>query len=145
MNPLRTILVAGTFGGTVLGCSDSTGPELADIAGAWHATRIQVTNKANSAETMDLTLSGVTITINFNADLTYSTTFTAPGEAPDMSSGTYVQTATTLTLTESGVGGEVDSFTYTKTDANLTVSGGSINFDFGAGEVPARLDLTLVH
>ncbi len=145
MNPIRTLLAVSAVGCAALSCSGSTEPGVPDITGAWHATRIQVTNKANAAQTSDLFLAGVTITISFNADHTFTSTFTAPGEAPDVSSGTYVQTATMLTLTDSGVGGEVNSFTYTSTSGSLTVSGGSINFDFGGGEVPAKLDLTLVH
>ena len=146
MNRLKILVLASTLGGAALSCGGGTGPDLPNIVGSWHATTIQVTNKANSAQTTNLITLGVTIQVVLNANLSFTATFSAPGQAPDVSTGTYVQTATTLTLTDNTAsGGEVNAFTYTLSSSTLTLSGGSLDFDFGSGEVPVRLDVTLVH
>jgi len=105
-----------------------------------------VTNKANSTQTTDVFPLGATIQLVLRSDMTFTATFGVPGEAPDVSNGTYTQTSTTLTMTDdAGSGAEVSVFTYSLSGGTLTMSGGEVDFDFGGGDVPSRLDLTLIH
>jgi lipocalin-like protein len=147
MSRFRTCMLTGILAAVVVGCgSDNSGPNLPNLVGSWHATRIQVTNKANAAQTADLILLGATIQLVLKADHTFTATFVAPGEPPNPSNGTYTQTATTLTLTDDAAsGGTVNVFTYTLSGGTLTVSGGEIDFDFGSGDVASKLDVTFVH
>jgi hypothetical protein len=141
------LITAGVIGGTVIGCpNDSTGSSLADILGTWHATAIQATSKSNSANTANLYAQGARLQVTFNADLTYSSSIMLPGQAADNSMGSYLKTATNITLTgDQASGGEIIAFTYlySKGNGTLKLSGGSISFDFGTGDEASKLEITL--
>ena len=145
MRTLRRLGLVGIVGGVVVGCSsDSTGTTL-NIVGTWHGTKFEVTSVANPATKVELVSQGLTITVVFNANLTYVTTLTAPGQAPEVSSGTYVLTASSLTLTATGSPPEVTTFAVTLSGNTLTATGGAINFDFGSGtDEPGKLEVILV-
>lgn len=146
MSRFRTYMLTGILAGVALGCGGGAGPDLPNLVGTWHATKIQVTNKANATQTTDLILLGATIQLVVRNDNTFTATFSAPGQAADASTGTWTQTATTLTLTDdSSSGSDVNTFTYTLSGSTLTLSGGEIDFDFGSGDVPSKFDLILVH
>jgi len=147
MKTLQKLVLAGVVGGLGAGCSsDSTGTSLPEIVGSWHATTAVVTSVANPATTANLIALGATVQIVFNANLTYTSTVTLPGSAPEVSTGTYVETAIQLTLTDSSQSGEVVTFSLAVSGGTLMLTGGTpFTFDFGAGDVPARFNLTLVH
>ena len=145
MNSIRTLLLVGVVGGLGAGCSeDSTGTSL-NIVGSWHATSAVVTEVANPANTANLIALGATVQIVFNANLTYSSTFTFPGQGAQTSTGTYVLTATQLTMQDDQAsGGEVITFAIAQSGGTLLLTGGTpFDFDFGAGEVASKLDVTL--
>ena len=144
MSRFRTYMLTGSLAGVALGCGGS-GPSLPDLVGTWHATKIQVTNKANAAQTTNLTLLGATIQVVFRNDNTFTATFAAPGQPADNSTGSWVQTATSLTLTDAPPGTDVNVFTYTLSGGTLTMSGGEVDFNFGSGDVPSKFDLILTH
>ena len=147
MSRFGKLVVAGFLGTVAAGCGgDNAGPSLPNLVGTWHATKIQVTNKANASETIDVTPLGATLEFIARADHTFTATFGIPGEPPDVSNGTYVQTATMVTTTDdASSGGQVNVFTYSLSGGTLTMSGGTVDFNFGSGDVASRLDLTLVH
>jgi len=147
---LRKVMLIGGLSSAVLGCGsdDSTGPQLQDVVGTWHATKAQVTSlvEAPFVATIDIVASGGTLQVVLNANHTYSSTVTFPGEAPETSSGTYTQTATTLSLiNDQNSGGDVIVFDVALSNGTLLLTNGIITFDFGSGEVASKLDLTLVH
>ena len=149
MKTLPKLVLIAVIGSLEAGCSsgDSTGTELANIVGSWHATTAVVTSVANPTTTSNLIALGATIQVTFNANLTYSSTTNVPGQGADVSTGTYIQTATQLTLhNDQSSGGDITTFSLALNGATLSLTGGTpFTFDFGAGEVPARFDLTLVH
>ena len=148
MKAIGKLALLGVLGGLGAGCSeDSTGTELPNIVGTWHATSAVVTNVASPTTTVNLVTLGATIQVVFNANLTYSSTVNIPGEAAEVSTGTYVVTATQLTLhDDQPSGGDTVVFSLALGGGTLTLTGGSpFSFDFGAGEVAATLALTLVH
>jgi hypothetical protein len=100
----------------------------------------------NAASTIDIVAIGAVLQVTFNANLTFVTTATFPGEAPEVTTGTYTVTATKLTITnDQNSGGEVMVFDVALNSGTLLLTNGAIDFDFGAGEVASKLDLTLVH
>ena len=148
MRSVRKLIQAGVFCSAVVGCGSEsvTGNQIPDVVGTWHATKAQVTSVANAANTVDLVAIGSTIQVVLNANHTFVTTATFPGEAPDVSTGTYTVTATKLTLTnDQASGGDVEVFDVALNNGTLLLTNGAINFDFGAGEVASKLDVTLVH
>jgi len=145
---VRKLIQAGVFCSAVLGCGSEsiTGNQIPDVAGNWHASRAQVTSVANSANTIELIAFGATIQVVFSANHTFVTTATFPGEAPDVSTGTYTVTATKLTLTnDQASGGDIQVFDVALNNGTLLLTNGTINFDFGAGDVASKLSITLVH
>ena len=148
MKIVRKLVLIGAVGGLGAGCSDSTGSsDLPDIVGSWHATTAVVTSVANPATSANLIALGATFQIVFNANLTYSSTVNFPGEPVDISTGTYVVTATQLTVhNDQSSGGDIITFSLSLSGGTLTLTGGTpFSFDFGAGDVPATFNLTLVH
>lgn len=148
MRSVRKLIQVGLFSGVVLGCGDEsiTGSQLPDVAGTWHATQAQVTSVPNPATTMNLITAGLTLQVVFGANLTYVSTTTFPGESPEVSTGTYTVTATKLTLSPvQNSGGDVWAFDLAISNGALVLTGATIQFDFGAGDVASKLDLTLVH
>jgi hypothetical protein len=146
MRPIQRFLFLSLATGMAAACGggdDATGPALPNIVGGWRATTAQVTNKSNAAQQIELIGQGASIIITFNSNHTYAVVAAFPGEPADNESGTYVQTATAFTITETG-SQDVRTFTYTLSGNTLTAGGATIAFDFGAGDVPSTLNLVLV-
>jgi len=128
---------------TLAGCGESLEPT--SLVGTWDATVLRFTNLANQSQSVEVIAGGGSLIITLSANSSYQATITIPGQNPEVTSGTWVYTDLDgLTLTETG---EVDG-----TDFNVNLSGDTmtitstdgITFDFGAGDVPVRLDATLV-
>jgi len=148
MRSVRKLIQAGMLCSAVLGCGDEsvTGTQVPDVVGTWHATKGQVTSVANPANTVDMVALGATLQVVLNANHTFATTITFPGEAPETSTGTYTVTATKLTITnDQASGGDVIVFDVALNGGTLLLTNGTVDWDFGAGEVASKLDLTLVH
>lgn len=131
--------------GSVLGCGeDGAGPSLASILGTWTATKIELVRVANPATKTDVFAIGVTASLELNANQTFTSTFDAPGSQADISTGTFTYSAGTLTLnTTSSIPPETLTFGVGRSGNTMTLTGGAIDFDFGTGEEPATLNLTL--
>lgn len=148
MRSVRKVVQAGLFCSALLGCGGEslTGSQARDVVGTWHATKAQVTSVANSATTMNLITGGLTLQVVFDANLTYVSTTTFPGESPEVTTGTYTASATKLTLSPvQNSSGDVWAFDLAISNGALVLTGATIQFDFGAGDVASKLDLTLAH
>lgn len=126
---------------TLAACSDdATGPSgTPSLVGTWAATAIVASPVANPSETMDLYAEGFRLTFTFASNGNYTIVSSFPGEQPDNNAGTYTQSGSTLTLTESGVGGDV-------TEVTVTVNGSTATFvvnDQDLDGSPADLTVTL--
>ncbi|MBE0591882.1 MAG: lipocalin family protein [Gemmatimonadales bacterium] len=127
---------------TLANCGDSVSPE--SLVGTWDATELRFTNLANASQSVELVAGGGSFTITLSANDTYQATIMVPGADPDVTSGTWVYTDLDgLTLTETGqaVGTDID-VTLSGDTMTITSTDG-ITFDFGAGDVPVRLNGTL--
>jgi len=88
------------------GCLAATDVSLADIVGDWAATEARLANVANINETLDVTALGWEVTLQVDADGTYTLVIDQPGAAPDVRSGTVtVENGKDLTVT--GASGDV--------------------------------------
>ena len=147
MKSIGTLALIGLIGSAAAACKDdTTGTSIPDIVGSWHATTAVVTNVATPAVSVNLIALGATLQITFTASLNYTSTINLPGQQAEVSTGTYVETATQLALHDGQNPSNVVTFSLASSGGTLTLSGGTpFTFDFGAGEVPARLDVTLVH
>ena len=148
MKRIGTLALIGLLGSAAAACKDdTTGTSIPNIVGTWHATSAVVTNVATPAVSVNLIALGATLQITFTSSLNYTSTINLPGQPAEVSSGTYVETATQLTLhdTQASTNPTV-TFSLAMSGGTLSLTGGSpFTFDFGAGDVAARLDVTLVH
>jgi hypothetical protein len=142
MSLRRRFLVAAVLGTALAACgSDSTGAN-ASVVSTWTLTKFEFTNDANAAQKTDIIGLGGHGTITFNANLTWAIAVTLPGGGSFNGAGTYTETATTLTIVTSGQSPSTSVFTKTVTSTTLTLTGGAATFDFGAGDVPAHINVT---
>jgi hypothetical protein len=133
-----------TISGVVVGCGDGTGPSADSIAGTWTVTKADVISVANPSTKTELVALGFTGSLVLNSNQTFVFTTTIPGDTPEVSSGTYAYTSGQLTLTTtSSSPPETLSFTVTLSGSTMTLTGGIVEWDFGAGTVEATLNLTL--
>lgn len=79
--------------------------------------------------------------LNQNAGFTL--TVLVPGEAPDITAGSWTLQGTTLTVS---AGGEELVFTVALSGNNLSLTGATVPFDFNGDDIdePATADLALV-
>lgn len=131
--------------GVVVGCKgDSTGTSLASIVATWTVTRADAISVANPAIRLDLVGLGLTASLVLNANETFTLTSTFPGEQPDVETGTYTYTSGHLTLNPTNPSAsDTFSFTLALSGNTMTLTGGTVSIDFGAGDQPATLNLTL--
>ena len=143
MSLRRRLLLAAVLSTALTACgSDSTGAN-ASIVGTWTLTKFEFTNIANAAQHTDIIALGGHGSIVFNSNLTWSVAVTLPGNAGNFNgTGTYTETASTLTIVTNDQPPETTVFTKTLTSTTLTLTGGTGNFDFGAGDVPSHLSIT---
>ena len=147
MKSFRTLALIGLIGSAGAACKDdTTGTSIPDIVGTWHGTTAVVTNVATPAVSVNLIALGATLQITFTSSLNYTSSINLPGQPAEVSSGTYVETATQLSLHDSQNPTDVVTFSLALSGGTLSLTGGSpFTFDFGSGELPARLDVTLVN
>ncbi len=111
------------------GCSDSTSPALpSDFVGEWLASSYVVTSIANTSQSEDLTVLGMTLSLVFT-ETTYSGTADFLDEVPETFSGTYTISGNQLTLDETGEL-EPDTMTYTLSGNTMTLTGNDEHYDF---------------
>jgi len=127
---------------TLADCGDTVAPE--SLVGTWDATELRFTNLANASQSVEIIGLGGNFVITLSVGGTYGMTFTAPGVPSDVTTGTWVYTDLDgLTLTETG--GDATDLNVSLSGNTMTISStDGITFDFGGGDVSARLDGTLV-
>lgn len=101
----------------------------ADLVGTWTATAIIAAPVSNPSNTQNLYAEGFRLTFTFQSNGSYSILSSFPGEAPETTTGTYTQSGSNLTLTESGVGGEVVELTVTVSGSNGTFIVKNVDID----------------
>ena len=139
---LKRVLFATALAAGLAACGgDSTGNSNVSLLGTWTLTKFEFVNASNSAIKSDLIALGGSGTITFNANASWSVSLTVPSQGAFTSSGTYTETATTLTIVTNEVPPETSVFTKGLSAHILTLTGGSATFNFGAGEVPATLNV----
>lgn len=127
------------------GDGDGNGPPASDFAGTWDATSMEFTERANPANHVEVIGLGATFVITLSANGTYTATITAPGEAPEVTTGTWSAGADVITIRETGMSGNMQ-FDYTLVGDNLTMLGGHVEFDIDDDDADEEctLDMTLV-
>lgn len=144
MANLKRLVMVALVGGGAGSCSDSTEPTLPNIVGNGLASKAELIRVANPATKVDLVAQGAVVTVSFTAT-TFTLSATIPGEPASVSTGTYVQTASSVTFTETNPGSDVTTFGLSLSGSTLLLTGGTgFEMDFGNGNEAATLDLTLV-
>jgi hypothetical protein len=130
--------------GLAWGCGDSAGVTEADLIGTWNATAFKFSDFGDPVTDFDVMLIGGSVQIVIAANGAYTVTITIPQVPPEVTDGTWaLQGNNLLVLTESG-SSDVTELTVSLSGATLTVHASDLTFDFGSGDVPARLDATFV-
>ena len=156
MNQLIAILVILSLALIGLNCKKSEEPEpvISDkFIGTWEAradlggTSIIYTMVSNPTISLPVHLVGAKVTAVINKDGTYTSTFVAPGEEPDVDQGkvTIDENLKIITMDSNDPGVETVIFTYTW-EGEFLVLTTETEFDFtleGNPEVPAIVTLTL--
>lgn len=144
---MRRLALAGAVASIAVACGDNgTGPAAPGVVGTWHATTVEFVSVADSTRTTELVSQGLTFSLVFLANLTFQNTTTNPGQSPVASSGTYSETATTLSLTQITPPPIVTvTFVRTLSGNALTLARGQVPYQFGSGAVePAYVTFQLV-
>ena len=160
MKALRKFVTLLAISGIAVACGDSTdtgngngngGITVADIAGNYTATKFEYTMIDPPNASLDLIALTGELTVNIATDGSFTASLLNPLAPPAVSfSGTITISGSTLTLTVSDTvtAGTIellpeepfvfDTFTLSGDQLTLSASSG-IDFDFGAGAVPATL------
>jgi hypothetical protein len=121
---------------------DDTGPNPDPLVGTWAATEAEVVSVADPQISEELIGQGGTLTVEFDANGTFSMDVTFPGEAPQSITGTWSATQDILTLDWTGLPITWE-FDFTLVADVLTVTGADTEWDFGAGDEAATLNAVL--
>lgn len=133
---LPLVLACGNDGGS--------GPNVGNLVGTWNATALTFIQVAAPNTQVDAIAGGAGLSITFNANGSYQTVTSSPGQPNDMSTGTFTVNGSMLTLDE--LGGSTIMGTYSIVNTVMTVNLTSgIEFDFGnGGDEPATVQGTFV-
>ena len=153
MNPPTTIQEVAMRRGSLLGfpvflmlslsCGDGTGVEVDDLVGTWDATMLEFTNPASPAQHVDLILEGWTYVLTLHADSTYDATLDDPDGPPEAITGVW-EVTTDIFRMKDDTEQLWQEFDLARSGNTLTLTGADLNYDFGEGDVPAKLDVVLV-
>ncbi|MDH5196402.1 MAG: lipocalin family protein [Gemmatimonadota bacterium] len=140
----RLLWVVPLLIGLGMACSDSTGVTQTDLVGSWNATEFVFSDFGDPVTDFDVLAGGGAVKFTFGADGSFTIVFTMPMSAPDTTGGTWVlQGSNRLIITDEGAidGSELQ---ISLSGTTLTVYSDDVEFDFGAGDIPAQLDATFV-
>src|SRR5512147_14641 len=140
--------LALALGVAVAACGGGgTAPSSTSFAGSWRATKVEYVSVANPGTKVEVIAQGATLTVQLNADGSYSSVLTIPGKAAENTTGTWTASSDIFTLhwLESGFSNEMQ-FDYSLGGTTLTLTGADSDFDFaGTGQSQAaKLNVTLV-
>lgn len=140
----RLLWVVPLLVGLGVACNDSTGVTGTDLVGTWNATEFVFSDFADPVTDFDVLSMGGAVKFTFRADSSFTIVVTLPMTAPDTSEGTWtLQEGSRLIITDQGAvsGTELQ---VSLSGTTLTVYSDDVEFDFGAGDIPAQLDATFV-
>ena len=124
-------------------CSEATGVTTDELAGTWTATSLVFTSVVDSELTADLADEGATLTIAFDADGSFTLTFTMPQEEDEVDTGTYTAVGNILTLSDS-IELTTDEYSVARDGDTMTLTADDVfEFTAGEGEEDATLVITL--
>ncbi len=126
-----------------LSCGDETGVETDDLVGTWDATKLEFTNPASPAQHVDLILDGWTYVLTLHADSTYDATLDDPDGPAEAITGVWEATIDVFRMKDD-TEQWWQEFDLSRSGNTLTLTGADLNFDFGEGDVSAKLDVVLV-
>ena len=126
-----------------LSCGDGTGIETDDLIGTWDATKLEFTNPANPVQHVDLILEGWTYVMILHADGTYAATLDDPDGPPEAITGVWEVTIDVFRMKDDTEPWWRE-FDLSRSGNTLTLTGADLNFDFGEGDISAKLDVVLV-
>lgn len=120
---------------------DGTSVTVSSLVGTWVATSALFTSVANPLDTFDAIVDGdAALTLVIRSDDTVTLTVTESGFT-DVDNGTIAVDGSMVTLE---LDGDVSTGTISRDGDRLQIGlDTDVSFDFGAGEEPATLDLTL--
>ena len=145
MPALRIVAHCGVLLGLLAACgSDSTGANPPNVVGTWNATKFEFVSIANPTTKLDAIAQGASATLLLTSAHGFTLTLNAPGQVQQVSTGTYVETATTLTVTvTTPPPTQTLGFDLVVSGVTMSLTGGTTTFDFGSGSTPAHINLTL--
>ncbi|MCK4560767.1 MAG: hypothetical protein KAV45_13360 [Calditrichia bacterium] len=130
--------------------SEPTDDGLSTFVGTWAANSdIEGTlmeydaTDVNPAFKVDVLLLGASVQVTLESDGDYILTLTEPGGEPEIEQGTATVDGNQITMIPDGAPEEAIIFTYTLNEPFLTLVADDVTFDFGAGDVPATLTITM--
>jgi len=126
-----------------VGCSDSTAVDPQSLLGTWDATKVEFVRVANTQDRADIVNLGGAFTITLAANNMCQGTLTFPDTPPENVTGTWSASADVFTLQWTGDQFETQ-FDMVLAGNTLTLTGGDVDYDFGAGDEAAKLNVTLV-
>ncbi|HVA56434.1 MAG: lipocalin family protein [Gemmatimonadaceae bacterium] len=127
------------------GCGgSSTGPSPASLTGTWTATKMEFVKAGSPATTADLVAKGATVTLDLRASHDYTLTVKMPGQADELTTGTWSSSADMLSMTVTGFTGE-RQFAMNLSGNTITLGGADVDFDFNDDGIdePAKLSMVL--
>ena len=130
--------------------SEPTDDDLSSFVGTWAANSdIEGTlmeydaTDVNPAFKVNVLLLGASVQVTLESSGDYSLTLTEPGGEPEVEEGTATVDGNKITMIPDGAPEDAITFTYTLNGDFLTLVSDDVTFDFGTGDVPATLTLTM--
>jgi hypothetical protein len=130
--------------------SEPTDDGLSSFVGTWAANSdIEGTlmeydaTDVNPAFKVNVLLLGASLQVTLESSGDYSHTLTEPGGEPEVEEGTATVDGNKITMIPDGAPEDAITFTYTLNEPFLTLVSDDETFDFGTGDVPATLTLTM--
>ncbi len=133
MRKLALILLSAAVSICAAGCKgDPTAPDVKTLVGTWNATKAEFVSVANSNTKVDIIAQGSTLTLALSSS-TFVFTITDPGQAPEVTTGTWSASSDVITLSyTTGSSGE-SQFDFVLNGDRLTMTGGHVPHDFTVG------------
>lgn len=130
-------VVIAVFAAAGCGGGSPAGPVYRPLEGTWTATKAEYVSVADPVRTVDIVAQGSTVTLVLS-ESTFNLTIVDPGEAPEVTVGSW--TASVATLTLSPVGTTTPwVFTMDQGWDTMILSGAHVAFAFGGSPEEAIL------
>jgi hypothetical protein len=135
--------IVAVLAGALAGCGDSTGVEVADLAGSYAATKLEFVSVNNPADTVDVFQAGVTVDLEIAENGDFELTVHSPGDADEVDTGTVELDGDKITLQSSDPSSGTFSLIGDILRLHLT-TGVEFDFDNSGTDDPAEANLVFV-